>query len=64
LDEVSNAGFLQYTLLTNISALSPQDPFNLRRYNYGSADYDTRDYFRLSYVLNAPYWKGPKVALQ
>jgi len=64
LDEVSNAGFLQYTLLTNISVLSPQDPFNLRRYNYGSADYDTRHYFSLSYVWNAPYWKGPKVALQ
>ena len=63
LDEVSNAGFLPYTLLTNISVLSPQDPFNLRRYNYGNADYDTRHYFSLNYVWNAPYWKGPKVAL-
>ncbi len=63
LDEVSNAGFLTYSLLTNISVLSPQDPFNLRRYNYGNADYDTRHYFSLNYVWNAPYWKGPKVAL-
>ena len=64
LDEVSNAGFLQYSLLTNISVLSPQDPFNLRRYNYGNADYDTRHYFSLNYVWNTPYWKGPKVALE
>src|SRR5579864_6235773 len=63
LDEVSNAGFLTYSLLSNISVLSPQDPFNLRRYNYGNADYDTRHYFSLNYVWNAPYWKGPKVAL-
>jgi hypothetical protein len=63
LDEVSNAGFLPYTLLTNFSVLSPQDPFNLRRYNYGNSDYDTRHYFSLNYVWNTPYWKGPRVAL-
>jgi hypothetical protein len=63
LDEVSNAGFLPYSLLTNISVLSPQDPYNLRRYNYGNADYDTRHYFSLNYVWNTPYWKGPKAAL-
>ena len=50
LDEISNAGFLQYTLGTNTSVLSPQDPFNLRAYNYGNADYDTRHYFSLNYV--------------
>lgn len=61
LDEVSNAGFLQYDLLTNISVLSPQDPFNLRRYNYGSADYDVRHYFSLNYVWTVPHWRGPKV---
>ena len=63
LDEVSNAGFLPYTLLSNISVLSPQDPFNLRRYNYGNADYDTRHYFSLNYVWTTPYWKGPKALL-
>ena len=63
MDEVSNAGFLPYSLLTNISVLSPQDPYNLRRYNYGNADYDTRHYFSLNYVWKTPYWKGPKVAL-
>src|ERR1700756_5847305 len=63
LDEVSNAGFLTYSLLTNISVLSAQDPFNLRHYNYGNADYDTRHYFSLNYVWTTPYWRGPKVAL-
>ena len=61
LDEISNAGFLQYGIATNESVLSPQDPFNLRRYNYGNADYDTRHYFSLNYVWNTPKiagWKG------
>jgi hypothetical protein len=63
LDEVSNAGFLQYNFLTNTSVLSPQDPFNLRRYNYGNADYDIRHYFSLNYVWTVPHWRGPKVAM-
>lgn len=63
MDEVSNAGFLQYNFLTNISVLAPQDPFNLKRYNYGNADYDTRHYFSLNYVWTVPHWKGPKAAL-
>jgi hypothetical protein len=62
IDEVSNAGFLQYNFATNISVLSPQDPFNLRRYNYGNADYDTRHYFSLSYVWQVPHYWGPKAA--
>lgn len=59
LDEVSNAGFLQYTFNTNTSVLSPQDPFNLRRYNYGNADYDTRHYFSANYVWSVPRFWGP-----
>jgi len=62
LDEVSNAGFLPYTFATNFSVLSPQDPFNLRRYNYGNADYDTRHYLSLSYVWQVPHHWGPKAA--
>ena len=50
LDEISNAGFLQYAIATNQSILTPQDPFNLRAFNYGNADYDTRHYFSLNYV--------------
>jgi len=60
LDEVSNAGFLQYTFNTNVSVLSPQDPFNLRRYNYGNADYDTRHYFSANYVWQIPRFWGPR----
>lgn len=63
LDEVSNAGFLQYNLLSNTSVLAPQDPFNLKRYNYGNADYDVRHYFSLNYVWTVPHWRGPKVLL-
>ena len=63
MDEVSNAGFLQYNFLTNVSVLSPQDPFHLRRYNYGNADYDTRHYLSLNYVWTVPHWKGPKVLM-
>ncbi len=59
LDEVSNGGFLQYTLDTNISVLSPQNPFNLRQYNYGNADYDTRHYFSMNYVWQIPRFWGP-----
>jgi len=60
LDEISNAGFLQYNFATNISVLSPQDPFNLRAFNYGNADYDTRHYFSLNYVWQVPHYWGPK----
>ena len=61
LDEVSNAGFLPYTFNTNTSVLSPQDPFNQRRFNYGNADYDTRHYFSFNYVWDVPRFWGPKV---
>ena len=61
LDEISNAGFLQYNFATNQSILTPQDPFNLRAFNYGNADYDSRHYFSLNYVWTTPKisgWKG------
>jgi hypothetical protein len=61
LDEISNAGFLPFNFNTNTSILNPQDPNNLRRYNYGNADYDTRHYFSLNYVWDTPKlsgWRG------
>jgi hypothetical protein len=58
LDEISNAGFLPYNFKTNTSVLAPQDPFNLRKYNYGNADYDTRHYFSLNYVWDTPWRRG------
>lgn len=61
LDEVSNAGFLRYDIATNSSILSPQDPFNLRRFNYGNSDYDVRHYFSLNYVWDVPHYFGPRV---
>jgi hypothetical protein len=60
LDEVSNAGFLPYTFNTNTSVLTPQDPFNLRSFNYGNADYDTRHYFSFNYVWDVPRFWGPR----
>ncbi|HZR57570.1 MAG TPA: carboxypeptidase regulatory-like domain-containing protein [Terriglobales bacterium] len=57
LDEISNAGFLQYNFLTNESTLNPQNPFNLRQ-NYGNADYDTRQQFNFNYVWNTPNLRG------
>jgi hypothetical protein len=50
LDDVSNAGFDQYDLNTAPSILNPQNPYNIRQYNYGNADYDVRQYFSLNYV--------------
>ena len=58
MDLVSNAGFLPYNFSTNESTLNPQDPFNLRRYNWGNADYDVRHYASLNYVWTTPKLKG------
>jgi hypothetical protein len=54
LDDISNGGFLPFSLDTNTSVLAPQDPFNLREYNYGNADYDVRKYATVSYVYHTP----------
>ncbi len=58
LDDISNGGFLPFNFDTNTSILAPQDPFNLRAYNYGNADYDTRHQFNLSYVYSTPHLHG------
>ncbi len=54
LDEISNGGILEYNLGDNLSVLNPQNPFNLREFNYGNADYDTRHYASLNYVWTTP----------
>jgi hypothetical protein len=65
LDEVSNGGFAQYDLNTDISLLYPQDPNNIRRYNYGNSDYDVRQYLSANYVwdnaLRHLFHRGPNV---
>jgi hypothetical protein len=63
LDDISNGGFLPFSLDTNVSVLGPQNPFNLRQYNYGNADYDARHQFNLSYVYNTPTFHGLRGAL-
>ncbi len=61
LDEISNGGLLPYNFNANFSVLAPQDPnlANLRKYNYGNADYDIRHYGSLSWVYTAPTKYGP-----
>ena len=54
LDDVSNGGFLPFSLDTNASILSPQNPYNWRQYNYGNSDYDSRKYGTVSYVWHTP----------
>jgi len=51
MDVVSNSGLDQYDLASAPSILNPQDPYNIRRYNYGNADYDVRHYVNANYVL-------------
>jgi hypothetical protein len=58
LDMISNGGFLPFNFGTNESTSNPQDPFNVRRYNYGNADYDVRQYASLNYVWTTPKMKG------
>jgi hypothetical protein len=58
LDEISNAGFLPYNFNTNESISNPQDPNNLRKYNYGNSDYDVRHNFSLNYVWTTPREQG------
>jgi len=68
LDEVSNAGFDQFDLNTDPSILNPQNPYNIRQYNYGNADYDVRHYVSVNYVWDDALrriWKkgGPEVLI-
>ena len=58
LDDISNGGFLPFNLLTNTSVLTPQNPYNLRQYNYGNSDYDARQALNANYVYTAPHRQG------
>jgi hypothetical protein len=68
LDEVSNAGFNQFDLNTAPSIINPQNPYNIRQFNYGNADYDARHYISANYVWDNMFrhiWKkgGPEWAV-
>jgi hypothetical protein len=62
-DDVSNGGLLNFNNTTNFSILAPIDPFNLRRFNYGNSDYDTRHYLSVNYVYEVPHKFGPGALL-
>jgi hypothetical protein len=56
LDSISNAGIDQYSLNQVGDSLRYQvDPQNLRRLNYGNADYDFRHVLNLNYVWDVPF---------
>jgi hypothetical protein len=55
LDDVSNAGFDQYSFNTSGESFLYQiNPNNLRQFNYGNADYDFRQNFSASYIYEMP----------
>jgi hypothetical protein len=60
LDLISNGGLSGYNYGTASGLLNPQNPFNLNA-NYGNADYDVRHNFTTSYIVNVPYYRGPRV---
>jgi hypothetical protein len=57
LDIISNGGLNQFNLGTSASLLNPQDPFNVRQFNYGNADYDVRHYISMNYYWELPFQK-------
>ena len=59
LDEISNGGFFIFNGGAAGSVFNPQDSNNIRKYNYGNADYDARHYFSANYVWDLPYRVGP-----
>jgi len=54
LDDVSNGGFLPFNYGSNLSVLTPQDPYCFKCYNYGNADYDVRKQFNATYLWHTP----------
>ncbi|HUB52157.1 MAG TPA: carboxypeptidase regulatory-like domain-containing protein [Terracidiphilus sp.] len=61
LDDVSNGGINPFSFATgNIS--TQIDPYNLR-YNYGNADYDSRNVLNGNYLIDIPHWRGPRLAV-
>ena len=54
LDDISNGGFLPFSLDTNTSVLFPQNPYCLKCSNYGNADYDVRRQFNATYLWHTP----------
>jgi len=62
LDIVSNGGFNPFIATSGSSILNPANNQNIRQFNYGSADYDTRHSINANYVYELP--KGPTALLK
>jgi hypothetical protein len=67
LDEISNGGFNGFIANNGSigrvgSLLNPINDNNLSQFNYGNADYDTRQYVSMNYVYELP--KGPTMLLK
>lgn len=62
LDEISNGGFLPFGY-DSVGNANPStiNPFNLRSQNYGNADYDMRNSLNGDYLINVPYFGGPRL---
>jgi hypothetical protein len=63
LDTISNGGFLPFNDQTNISTLYQQNPYNVKQYNYGNADYDARQQFNIGYSYQTPKFHGWRNAI-
>lgn len=53
LDDISNNSLSPFGLNTTgfyADIINPQDPYNIRAYNYGNSDYDIRNNFSANYV--------------
>jgi Carboxypeptidase regulatory-like domain len=52
LDEISNNSLNPFGVNTiaNVDVVTPLNPFNIRKLNYGNADYDVRQSFVMNYV--------------
>jgi hypothetical protein len=60
LDIISNGGLSGFNYGAAAGVMNPQNPFDIGA-NHGNADYDVRHNFTSSYVVNVPYFRGPKL---
>jgi carboxypeptidase family protein len=51
-DDASNGGLEPFSFNGQGSVLNPEDPYSIRGYNYGNADYDIRHYVSANYVID------------
>jgi hypothetical protein len=71
LDEISNNSLSPFGLNTTgqyADVIYPQNPANIRQFNYGNADYDVRHNFTMNYVWDDAFrhitHRGPNVLLK